>query len=97
MLDAFVTGGEFAPLALAPLFVVSALSALDAYRLAVLNNYVVRARERHAGPTRSCPECGRPLDDDLDFCHWCSAQVVDTANADANEADGGDSKRFPLE
>ena len=97
MLDAFVTGGEFAPLALAPLFVVSALSALDAYRLAVLNNYVVRARERHAGPTRFYPECGRPLDDDLDFCHWCSAQVVDTANADADEADGGDSKRFPLE
>ncbi|WP_049926171.1 DUF7575 domain-containing protein [Halopiger goleimassiliensis] len=25
------------------------------------------------GPT--CPECGKELDEDLEFCHWCTARI----------------------
>ena len=23
----------------------------------------------------SCPQCGKPLDDDLSFCHWCTTRL----------------------
>ncbi|WP_247729422.1 zinc ribbon domain-containing protein [Halovivax limisalsi] len=25
--------------------------------------------------TPSCPHCGKPLDDDLTFCHWCTTRL----------------------
>jgi len=71
-LEAFVFGGEVAWLDLLPLLVVTTLSALDAYQLAVVNNYFHRVRTHNgAGPT-ACPSCGRPMDDDLEFCQWCA-------------------------
>ncbi|MFP8955723.1 zinc ribbon domain-containing protein [Natrialbaceae archaeon A-CW3] len=27
----------------------------------------------HDGPT--CPHCNRPLDEELEFCHWCTARL----------------------
>jgi len=95
-LEAFATGGQLAPLDIAPLVIVSAVSALDAYQLAVLNNYLVRMYEHNAGTVQSCPECGRPLDDELEFCHWCSARLPETASTTETTEDG-DPKRFPLE
>ncbi len=95
-LEAFALGGEFAWLDIAPLVIVSAVSALDAYQLAVVNNYVVRTHERTAGAIQSCPECGRPLDDDLEFCHWCSVRLPEVANTDET-AENGDPERFPFE
>jgi len=95
-LEAFATGGQFAWLDIAPFVIVSALSALDAYQLAVVNNYVVRMHERHAGTVQSCPECGRPLDGELEFCHWCSARLPETANTE-DTAEEHDPNRFPFE
>ncbi|MFP8888933.1 zinc ribbon domain-containing protein [Natrialbaceae archaeon A-CW2] len=23
----------------------------------------------------ACPQCGRPLDEDLEFCHWCTTRL----------------------
>jgi hypothetical protein len=89
-LEAFGTGGNVALLDVAPLLVVSGLSALGAYRLAVLNNYPVRMDQRGVEVTDPCPECGRPLDDDLDFCHWCSTRLPETENADDTGGNGGD-------
>lgn len=37
------------------------------------------------GPT--CPNCGRELDEELDFCHWCTAPLE--ASADESRADSG--------
>lgn len=76
-LEAFVTGGQVAWLDLLPLLVVTTLSALDAYQLAVVNNYFHRVRTHDgAGPT-ACPSCGRPVDDDdLDFCQWCATPLA---------------------
>jgi hypothetical protein len=79
-LDALVSGQPFAWLDAAPLLVVSLLSVLDAYRLAVVNNYLLRARATGEA-TVACPDCGRPVEDDLDFCQWCGA-TLDRANAD---------------
>lgn len=41
--------------------------------------------EADAGPT--CPNCGRELDDDLDFCHWCTTPLDGTA--EESRAGGG--------
>ena len=27
------------------------------------------------GEGPSCPECGRALDEDLEFCHWCTTRL----------------------
>jgi hypothetical protein len=45
---------------------IVAMEAFDAYVLAL----------RGQGPdVDSCPRCRRELDEDLDFCHWCSASL----------------------
>jgi hypothetical protein len=79
-LDALASGHSFAWLDAAPLLAVSLLSVLDAYRLAVVNNYLLRVRSAGAGTT-ACPDCGRPVENDLDFCQWCGT-TLDEASAD---------------
>lgn len=65
-----------------PLLVLSVLSALDAY--AVARKQTTAASEQApesqagavavdgAGEEVSCPHCGRDVDPELDFCHWCT-------------------------
>jgi peptidoglycan/LPS O-acetylase OafA/YrhL len=47
-----------------PVYAVLLASVVDAYRLAR------RSSGSADGP--ACPHCGRPVDPDLDFCHWCT-------------------------
>ncbi|SER35391.1 zinc ribbon domain-containing protein [Natrinema salaciae] len=64
----------------APMLVVAGLSTLDAYVLA-------RARHSSASATAlpsdaaddafACPHCGKALDPELEFCHWCTRSVAD--------------------
>jgi len=61
------------PLTSLALLGMSALCVVDAYLMA--NRYNERARRQHDDATTSCPECGRELDGDLDFCHWCTARL----------------------
>jgi len=98
-LEAFALGGEFAWLDIVPLVIVSAVSAFDAYRLALVDNDVVRTHERTAGAIRSCPACGRRLDSDLEFCHWCSVRLPEAANTgeSTESAEDDGPRRFPLE
>ncbi|RQG97965.1 zinc ribbon domain-containing protein [Natrarchaeobius chitinivorans] len=35
------------------------------------------------GPT--CPECGKELDDDLTFCHWCTTRLEPVEPDEADE------------
>jgi hypothetical protein len=51
---------------------VTLFSTLDAYWLASRVND--RAREAEDG-TATCPHCGREVDADLDFCHWCTEPI----------------------
>ncbi|GAB3675877.1 DUF7575 domain-containing protein [Halopiger thermotolerans] len=36
----------------------------------------------------TCPECGKELDEDLEFCHWCTTRLepADREDADPSEA-----------
>lgn len=51
--------------------VVTGASTVDAYWQASSAN---EQRRREAAGT-TCPHCGRDVDGDLDFCHWCTADL----------------------
>lgn len=86
-LDAAATGGEFEPLELAPVLVVTSLSVLDAYLLARAHNAVARTVVTPDGEFANCPNCGKDVDADLTFCHWCTTELPDR-DAVATEAPG---------
>ncbi|MFB6166350.1 MAG: DUF6677 family protein [Haloarculaceae archaeon] len=65
------------------LTLVTVLSGVDAYWTASRNN---ERRRRERTGTR-CPECGREVDADLAFCHWCTAELDRPAEADADSPD----------
>lgn len=78
-LDGILTASETLPIStVAPLLVVRALNVIDAYLTAT----------RQAVPTpgdadeNPCPHCGKPLDGDIDFCHWCTTRLGDTDESD---------------
>ncbi|MBS3760452.1 MAG: zinc ribbon domain-containing protein [Halodesulfurarchaeum sp.] len=52
--------------------VIRVLNALDAY-LTGLQTAAKEAAEPEAANT--CPECGKELDEDLDFCPWCTTRL----------------------
>ena len=35
------------------------------------------------GPT--CPECGKELDEDLEFCHWCTTRLEPTPETEPED------------
>ncbi|MFC7081140.1 zinc ribbon domain-containing protein [Halorussus caseinilyticus] len=54
--------------ALLPIWVVRVFSAIDAYWLALQ-----RTPDEEEGD--QCPSCGKPVDEDLDFCQWCTTPL----------------------
>lgn len=69
ILDAVIaTQRELPAYAAAALFTVRLLNTLDAYWVALRSN----AAEVTAAA--SCPTCGKELDEDLEFCHWCTTR-----------------------
>ena len=84
---AIASGTLTNPLAMLPIVLISAASALDAYLIAA----VKRAKSAGQIPdgsktdrtdaTVACPTCGKDVDPDLGFCHWCTTEfeVVDDA------------------
>lgn len=85
ILTAYETGGlsrlfeasQTLPLAsLVALLMVRLLNVIDAIRLALA------PRQRRDAPDAvTCPECGGEVDPQLDFCHWCTAQLDQPADA----------------
>lgn len=63
------------PLAAAPIVVVGGLSVADAYLLAHAQNALARLQAAPDGQLTHCPNCGKELDPDLEFCHWCTAEI----------------------
>jgi len=51
---------------------VTLFSTLDAYWLAARARSRARDSEESAA---TCPHCGREVDADLDFCHWCTEPI----------------------
>jgi predicted amidophosphoribosyltransferase len=35
----------------------------------------VLARQGSSTDGQHCPSCGKELDEDLDFCHWCTQRL----------------------
>lgn len=75
-------------LAIAPSLFITALSAVDAYLLARAR--VTRSRSSVDDPDGteeaiSCPHCGKDVDPELDFCHWCTTSLE---NPDRERSDG---------
>lgn len=59
--------------AITALLAIRMLNAIDAAILAL------KPTEPEP-PTNSCPNCGGELDDDIDFCPWCTLQLDSTDN-----------------
>lgn len=45
--------------------------------------YPLGSNQTGDGP--SCPECGKELDEELSFCHWCTTRIEPPAATDAEE------------
>ncbi len=76
------------------LLVIRVLNVVDAYLVAVRDTASAVAEHvptpggadaDAAGEPATCPECGKELDSDLDFCQWCTTRF-DTATDDADSA-----------
>ena len=39
----------------------------------------------NSGDGPSCPQCGKELDEDLEFCHWCTTRLEPIEPQDADE------------
>lgn len=75
---------------LVPTFVVVFASVVDAYVLArrlrdpavapatADDPEAVADDRRRFEEGDSCPECGREIDPELDFCPWCSAELAES-------------------
>jgi hypothetical protein len=91
-----ISSGTFSdPLSILPIVLISGASAFDAYLIAKIET---RAEDVQAGTTAGqaeadesppCPACGKPVDPDLGFCHWCTTEfeLVDVAELDQLEDD----------
>jgi hypothetical protein len=68
--DAAMEATQGLPLeALLPIWVVRLFSAIDAYWLALQRT----PADEDEG--EQCPACGKPVDEDLDFCQWCTTPL----------------------
>ncbi|GAB3690663.1 hypothetical protein GCM10028857_27260 [Salinarchaeum chitinilyticum] len=86
-LEALATGGTVDPVAVAPVFVLGGLSAVDAYLLAHVQNAAVRLSAATEGQRTHCPTCGKELDPMLEFCHWCTTELEDANVASSDDGD----------
>jgi len=69
--DGLVTVSQNVPLeASLALFAITALSMADAFWMATRGN-----TEAEVVEGMQCPNCGKELEGDLDFCHWCTTRL----------------------
>ena len=82
-LEGFMAASQNFPLEVTlSLMVVRVLNVIDAYLTGLRTQRPTEPEE----PTASqCPECGRELDEELDFCPWCTTRLAEEEN-DENES-----------
>ncbi|MEF8773901.1 MAG: zinc ribbon domain-containing protein [Halobacteriales archaeon] len=54
---------------------LSGMVILEAFDAFVLARRTRPAEAEETDPAGTCPNCGRDLDEDLDFCPWCSTRL----------------------
>ncbi|WP_459193614.1 DUF6677 family protein [Halosimplex sp. J119] len=80
--DALVRAAEnIPPEAALALVSITLFSMIDAYWMAKRQNQTEAVEE---GTT--CPNCGRDVDPDLEFCHWCTERLDPQPEGDDSEA-----------
>lgn len=68
------------PLGIASVVLLMSANVLDAFRIGQVVEREESAvhdeasADRTGEDLRTCPECGREVEDDLDFCHWCTTE-----------------------
>ncbi|MGM0606155.1 MAG: DUF7575 domain-containing protein [Halobacteriota archaeon] len=80
------------PQAIAPTLIVGGFSVIDAYVLARAHNAGVGKVDGDTGSIDGeseipCPNCGKALDQELEFCHWCTTRVADSASQRRSDSD----------
>ena len=72
-LSGLMTASENFPIEVTlSLLAVRVLNVIDAY----LTGLQIKEEPTEEGESAaSCPECGRELDEDLDFCPWCTTRL----------------------
>lgn len=74
-LESFTQFSQQMPMeAVLALAIVTVMSMLDAYWTASRTTGQ-RARDAEDDPGQRCPNCGREVDADLEFCHWCTTEI----------------------
>lgn len=61
-----------------PLLLVNAFNVVDAYLVGkrrAESRSITPSVGDESGGAASCPNCGRDLDDDIDFCPWCTTRL----------------------
>lgn len=70
-LEALLTVSQNIPLGVSvALFAITGLSMVDAFWMATRENVETEVVEGS-----KCPNCGKELEDDLEFCHWCTTRL----------------------
>ncbi|MFB6087570.1 MAG: hypothetical protein ABEJ85_03525 [Haloarculaceae archaeon] len=70
-IEAFLEAARSMPLdAALAMLSITFFSMLDAYWMAKRTH---QQQSVEAGTT--CPNCGKELDEDIDFCHWCTQPI----------------------
>lgn len=66
------------------ILLVIAFSMIDAYLMARRAGDTTTSEDTTAetDTTHTCPECGREVDPELSFCHWCSTELPDDAESE---------------
>jgi hypothetical protein len=81
--DALLAVSQNIPLqATAALFAITALSMVDAFWMATRENVETEVVEG-----MKCPHCGKELEADLDFCHWCTTKLDRPAEPEEGRTD----------
>jgi uncharacterized paraquat-inducible protein A len=90
--DALVGAAGAIPLEVSLLILaLSFVSVLDAYWLATRINERTQPTVDDQGrvTAENCPNCGKELDDDIEFCPWCSERLAATDETDDDEPTAG--------
>lgn len=91
-LEALANRNGVDTLSILPILVVGSLSVVDAYVLAHAQNAVARLTVTSDGQLTHCPNCGKELDSDLEFCQWCTADLAELEDSVPAEFDERDER-----
>ncbi|MFB6094585.1 MAG: zinc ribbon domain-containing protein [Halanaeroarchaeum sp.] len=93
-IDALLAATQSLPLRVTgSLLVVRALNVLDAYLTGLRRESGRAGGREESAPT--CPNCGRELDEDLDFCPWCTTELSEFEGTEGDDEEEREGLPFP--